>query len=78
MAALSAVAASNPPKIITFKNNVVFDHEGHKGDCNSCHDSVDGGSKIAGFGKDWAHKTCIDCHKAMGAGPTTCSDCHKK
>lgn len=66
------------PKIINFKNNVVFDHEGHKGDCISCHDTPEGGNKITGFGKEWAHKVCIGCHTSMGNGPISCSDCHKK
>ncbi len=70
--------AADPPKSINFKNNVVFDHEGHKGDCISCHDSLAGATKIEGFGKEWAHKTCIGCHAAMGNGPTACADCHVK
>lgn len=70
--------AMEPPKIIKFKNNVVFDHEGHKGDCMSCHDTVNGGTKITGFGKEWAHKVCIECHSSMGSGPTSCNDCHKR
>ena len=70
--------ATEPPKVIKFKNNVTYDHEGHKGICNSCHDSLSGANKIAGFGKEWAHKNCIGCHTTMGSGPTTCSDCHKK
>lgn len=70
--------AMEPPKIIKFKNNVVYDHEGHKGDCISCHDTLDGSQKIAGFGKEWAHKVCIGCHNSVGNGPTSCNDCHKK
>jgi len=69
-----------PPKTIKFKNNVgvVYDHEGHTGLCNSCHDSLEGSSKIKGFGKEWAHKNCIGCHTRVGNGPTACKDCHKK
>ena len=70
--------AMDPPRIIKFKNNVVYDHEGHQGICNSCHDSLEGSSKIKGFGKEWAHKNCIGCHTRVGNGPTACSDCHKK
>lgn len=69
--------ATESPKTITFKN-VVFDHEGHKGDCISCHGTRDGGNKIPDFGKEWAHKTCIGCHTAIGSGPTVCKECHKK
>lgn len=67
--------ATEPPKIIKLKD-VVFDHEGHKGDCISCHESQAGGNKISGFGKDFAHNKCIGCHTALGSGPTVCKECH--
>ena len=70
--------AMDPPKTITFRNNVVYDHEGHKGDCISCHDSLEGGKKIPGFGKDLAHALCIGCHTSIGNGPVLCNGCHKK
>lgn len=69
--------AAEPPKVITFKKGVVFDHEGHKGECLSCHDNQKGGQKIPGFSKEWAHKVCVDCHTSMGSGPTACNDCHR-
>jgi len=62
--------------------NVNFPHSKHmaikqeKG-CIACHET-DKGGKIAGLGKDWAHKTCKGCHEKMGKGPTKCGDCHKK
>jgi cytochrome c553 len=60
--------------------DVIFPHAKHKEikkDCTPCHESGAGG-KIAGLGKDWAHKTCKGCHEQMGKGPTKCADCHKK
>jgi predicted CXXCH cytochrome family protein len=62
--------------------NVAFPHSKHmevkqsKG-CKACHDKETGG-KIAGLGKDWAHKTCKGCHEEMKKGPVKCGDCHKK
>jgi hypothetical protein len=70
--------AAEFPKTIILKNNIVFDHEGHKGDCISCHESLAGASKIVDFGKEWAHKTCKGCHSSMGIGPTDCFGCHQK
>jgi hypothetical protein len=58
---------------------VTFNHKAHQDalkDCKKCHEAAPG--KIAGFGKDWAHKTCKGCHSDMGKGPTSCKDCHKK
>ncbi|MDA8431095.1 MAG: cytochrome c3 family protein [Geobacteraceae bacterium] len=66
--------------VITFKGGVVFDHRGHQTDkaglCSACHEGVPG--KIAGFGKEWAHKNCIDCHDIFEKGPATCDGCHPK
>lgn len=62
--------------------NVVFYHNNHvnevRGDCKACHEKAPG--RIAGFGKDYAHKICIDCHKdpSRPEGPTKCDGCHKK
>jgi hypothetical protein len=84
----SSAAASD---IIKFKNGMTFDHKGHQsekvGKCYVCHDNVavskdekivtsSNPSKIAGFGKDWAHKNCTDCHDLFAAGPVTCNECH--
>lgn len=77
MCLFSFVYAAEPPKIIKLKD-VVFDHEGHKGDCISCHDSLEGNNKINGFGKDVAHEKCVGCHKGLGSGPTGCKECHKQ
>ena len=59
---------------------VTFHHKAHQEklqDCTKCHATKEGG-KIAGFGKDIAHKTCKGCHTEMKKGPTGCKDCHKK
>lgn len=62
--------------------NVVFYHNNHvgevQGDCKRCHEGKPG--KIAGFGKKYAHKNCIPCHRTPGMpeGPTDCDGCHKK
>jgi predicted CXXCH cytochrome family protein len=71
--------------VITFPakfGDVTFDHKKHqellKKDCKACHTKSIG--KMEGFGKDAAHKLCIDCHKAKsnGKGPVSCKACHKK
>ncbi|MDR3579401.1 MAG: cytochrome c3 family protein [Oryzomonas sp.] len=57
---------------------VTFPHKMHQEmlkDCKKCHEGAPG--KIAGFGKEWAHKTCKGCHSDMGKGPTSCKGCHK-
>jgi len=61
--------------------NVTFPHKMHQEllkNCKVCHATKPG--KIEGFGKDVAHKLCINCHKteSNGKGPTTCKACHKK
>jgi predicted CXXCH cytochrome family protein len=69
--------------VLPAKNgNVNFPHSKHQAikqdkGCTACHET-DKGGKIAGLGKDWAHKTCKGCHEAMGKGPVKCGDCHKK
>jgi predicted CXXCH cytochrome family protein len=61
---------------------VTFYHTNHvnevRGDCKVCHTQTPG--KIKGFGEDYAHKICIDCHKKADGpeGPTKCDECHKK
>ncbi len=61
--------------------DVKFPHKMHQEklkNCKLCHEKAPG--KIEGFGKDKAHKLCIDCHKSKGAGPVmpNCKQCHKK
>lgn len=59
--------------------DVTFPHKMHQQslkNCKLCHEKAPG--KIEGFGKDVAHKLCIDCHKAKKAGPVSCKACHKK
>jgi hypothetical protein len=71
----SAIAS---PEIIELKNRIKFKHKAHMalvGTCSKCH--VQGVGKIAGFGKEWAHKNCKGCHVEMGKGPIKCSGCHK-
>jgi Ni/Co efflux regulator RcnB len=72
----SAVAAD----VIEMKKNVSFKHKAHADalkDCTKCHAKAEGG-KIDGFGKDYAHKACKDCHNDMKKGPTNCKGCHPK
>jgi hypothetical protein len=69
--------------IMTFKKGVVFSHTTHQGEqvglCSACHVETEGTpGKIPGFGKEWSHKTCIECHDIFEKGPTTCDGCHKK
>jgi hypothetical protein len=64
--------------VIEMKKGVKFNHKAHQataGDCKKCHEQAPG--KIAGFGKDWAHKNCKGCHADMKKGPTSCKECHK-
>jgi hypothetical protein len=79
--------------VVTFKNGVSFNHKKHQtdrvGKCFVCHNNVSVSNdekivtttipgKIKGFGKEWAHKNCIDCHDLFGEGPVKCKDCHQK
>jgi len=64
--------------VIEMKKGVSFNHKAHQaavGDCKKCHEGAPG--KIAGFGKDYAHKNCKGCHTDMKKGPTSCKECHK-
>lgn len=76
--ALAADVITFPAKM----GDVKFNHKKHqellKKDCKACHAKKIG--KIEGFGKDAAHKLCIDCHKTKsnGKGPVSCKACHKK
>ncbi|MDA8428491.1 MAG: cytochrome c3 family protein [Geobacteraceae bacterium] len=67
--------------VIEMKRGVSFNHKKHVEiikDCKKCHENAEGG-KIAGFGKDMAHKkACKDCHAEMKQGPTSCKGCHTK
>ena len=87
--ACSALAAD----IFEFKNGMTFNHKGHQtervGKCYVCHDNISvskdeksvetrAPGRIKGFGKEWAHKYCTDCHDLYGEGPVTCDDCHQK
>jgi hypothetical protein len=73
----SAIAAD----VMELKKGVTFNHKAHAEnlkDCKKCHENAEGG-KIAGFGKDAAHKkACKDCHTEMKKGPTNCKGCHTK
>lgn len=73
----SALAAD----VMEMKKGVSFNHKAHADalkDCKKCHEN-DAGGKIAGFGKDLAHKkACKDCHSEMKKGPTNCKGCHTK
>ena len=74
--AVSAFAAD----VIEMKKGVAFNHKTHAEtlkDCQKCHEKATGG-KIAGFGKDIAHKLCKECHSGMKKGPTNCKGCHTK
>jgi hypothetical protein len=88
-----AVTAAQTEDIKKFKNGMTFNHTLHQtervGKCFVCHENVsvsgDGTvvttskpGKIKGFGKEWAHKYCTDCHDLFGEGPVTCKDCHLK
>lgn len=64
--------------VIEMKRGVSFKHKAHAEalkDCTKCHAKAEGG-KIEGFGKDFAHKKCKDCHSEMQKGPTNCKGCH--
>lgn len=66
--------------VIELKKGVTFNHKAHSEalkDCTKCHEKATGG-KIEGFGKDFAHKKCKECHTEMKKGPTTCKGCHTK
>ncbi len=67
--------------VMEFKKGVTFKHKAHAEalkDCKKCHENAVGG-KIAGFGKELAHKKgCKDCHGEMKKGPTNCKGCHAK
>jgi len=80
---IAANAFGAGEEILKFKRGVVFNHAGHQtekvGLCSACHVETEGTpQKIPGFGKEWAHKTCIECHDIFEKGPTKCDGCHVK
>jgi len=82
---ISVVLACNAfaSDVINLKNGVTFSHLSHQtekiGLCSACHVETSGTpGKIPGFGKEWAHKSCIECHDIFEKGPTTCKGCHAK
>ena len=64
--------------VLLFKNGMKFNHAIHQtekvGICTACHEKEPG--KITGFGIEWAHKNCIECHDTFKEGPIVCSGCH--
>lgn len=72
----SALAAD----VIEMKKGVSFKHKAHAESvksCKKCHEKAEGG-KVAGFGKEYAHKKCKECHVEMKKGPVVCKGCHTK
>jgi hypothetical protein len=90
---LITVSSASASDLIEFKNGMTFNHKIHQtekvGKCYVCHDNISVSEdtktvttsepgKIKGFGKDWSHKYCKDCHDLFGEGPVECNDCHHK
>lgn len=73
----ATVAASEVAKL---KAGTLFSHTAHQTDnvgiCSVCHENQPIPGKIAGFGKEWAHINCIDCHNLYEKGPEQCAGCH--
>ncbi len=89
---LLGVSGLHAADVITLRNGMPFNHKGHQnervGKCYVCHDNVTVSKdekqivtgvpgKIAGFGKEWIHNNCRDCHELFGEGPTKCNECHR-
>jgi len=75
-----AVGTAGAGDVMELKKGVTFKHKAHADalkDCKKCHET-DKGGKIAGFGKEFAHKKCKECHAEMKKGPTNCKGCHSK
>ena len=75
----SPIQAAN---VITFGSEfiVVFPHKEHQdilGGCTECHGTKEPGP-IARSGKEWAHATCVGCHRESKSGPVECSGCHNQ
>ncbi|MDD2852337.1 MAG: cytochrome c3 family protein [Desulfuromonadaceae bacterium] len=80
LAVLAFAGSAFAADVIEMKRGVSFKHKAHAEalkDCTKCHAKADGG-KIEGFGKDFAHKKCKECHTEMKKGPTNCKGCHAK
>lgn len=90
---MAVTADATATDIIKFKNGMTFNHKSHQtdkvGKCFVCHENISVSKdeknvtisepgKIRGFGKEWAHQYCKDCHDLFGEGPVSCSGCHKK
>ena len=77
---LLIAANSFAADMIQLKKGVAFNHKAHQSNlCSACHVETEGTpGKIPGLGKEWAHKTCIECHDIFDKGPTKCDGCHKK
>lgn len=89
--AFLAIAADKPASVSyeVKMGTVTFDHTKHEGltDCATCHHTGDQQScktchldkkGDAPKAKDAFHKSCKDCHKKEGKGPTKCKECHVK
>ena len=80
----SAVAGTSIIVLPAKNGDVTFAHTLHQEmrqeikdmSCATCHETETGG-KIAALSKEWAHKTCLQCHEKKD-GPTKCDGCHKK
>lgn len=75
-----AAGTASAADVMVMKKGVSFNHKAHSTalkECKKCHEA-DKGGKIAGFGKDFAHKNCKGCHAEMKQGPTACKGCHIK
>lgn len=73
-------ANSTADEILLLKHGVEFNHKLHQaekvGICSVCHEESVG--KIKGFGREWAHRRCINCHDLHNEGrPANCGGCHK-
>jgi predicted CXXCH cytochrome family protein len=82
-AAVTAAELKDRMEFPASQGVVIYFHNNHvnevKGDCKVCHEGAPG--KIAGFGKELAHKLCIGCHEpkdGMPEGPTKCDGCHTR
>lgn len=77
---LCCASTATADDVMVFKNGATFNHKLHQstrvGVCSVCHENGTNG-KIPGFGKEWAHKNCIECHDLFNEGPKECAGCHK-
>lgn len=62
------------PSLVGFPHKL---HQTALGGCTDCHGAKNPG-KIAGFGEQWAHNTCMGCHRDVkDSGPVECMGCHQ-